>query len=51
MAAWATTIMVLTALSMATAMVGFAFFVPVIGHASWHAYRDVVDADAAPRRE
>jgi uncharacterized membrane protein len=51
MAAWAATIMVLTALSMATAMVGFALFVPVIGHASWHAYRDVVDADAAPRRE
>ena len=51
MALWAAVIMVLTALSMATAMIGFAFFVPVIGHASWHAYREVVDASVAPRRE
>lgn len=51
MALWAAVIMVLTALSMATAMVGFALFVPVIGHASWHAYRALVDAEAAPRRE
>jgi uncharacterized membrane protein len=52
MALWAAAIMVLTALSMATAMVGFAFAIPVIGHASWHAYRDVVDASsAAPREE
>ena len=50
MALWAAAIMVLTALSMATAMVGFAFAIPVIGHASWHAYRDVVDvSSAAPR--
>jgi len=42
--------MVLTALSMATAMVGFAFAIPVIGHASWHAYRETVDTTgAAPR--
>jgi hypothetical protein len=25
---------------MATLMIGFVFAVPVIGHASWHAYRD-----------
>ncbi len=50
MALWAAIIMVLTALSMATAMVGFAFAVPVIGHASWHAYRETVDTTgAAPR--
>jgi hypothetical protein len=51
MAIWATIIMVLTALSMATAMVGFAFSIPVLGHASWHAYRATVDASSAPRRE
>ena len=51
MAIWATIIMVLTALSMATAMVGFAFSIPVLGDASWHAYRATVDASSAPRRE
>ncbi|MFO1281954.1 MAG: DUF2189 domain-containing protein [Burkholderiales bacterium] len=51
MALWATIIMVLTALSMATAMVGFALAIPVLGHASWHAYRATVDASSAARRE
>ena len=52
MALWAAIIMVLTALSMATAMVGFAFAIPVIGHASWHAYRETVDATGvSPRLE
>ncbi len=37
-------------LSMATLMLGFAITIPVIGHATWHAYRDVVDASALPRR-
>ncbi len=50
MALWATIIMVATALSMATAMLGFVIAIPVIGHATWHAYRDVVDADALPLR-
>jgi len=51
MALWATLIMLLTALSMATFMVGFAFAIPVLGHASWHAYRETVDASGAPPRE
>jgi uncharacterized membrane protein len=50
MALWATLIMLITALSMATFMVGFAFAIPVLGHASWHAYRATVDASAAPPR-
>lgn len=50
MALWAAIIMVLTALSMATAMVGFVFSIPVIGHASWHVYRETVDASGAPAR-
>lgn len=50
MALWAAMIMVLTALSMATLMAGFALAIPVIGHASWHAYRSVVDTTGvAPR--
>ena len=43
MALWAAIILLATVLSMATAMLGFALAVPVIGHATWHAYRDVVD--------
>ena len=50
MALWAAIIMVFTALSMATAMVGFAFAIPVIGHASWHAYRETVDGSGASPR-
>jgi len=50
MALWATLIMLLTFVSMATLMVGFAVVIPVVGHATWHAYREVVDASALPRR-
>ncbi len=51
MALWATIIMVATALSMATMMLGFALTIPVIGHATWHAYRDTVDAGGLPSRD
>jgi uncharacterized membrane protein len=50
MALWAVLIMLATAASMATLMIGFVFAVPVIGHASWHAYRDVLDAERLPPR-
>ena len=42
MTLWAALIMVLTLVSMATLMVGFAFVIPVLGHATWHVYRDIV---------
>jgi uncharacterized membrane protein len=50
MAVWAAIIMLATAVSMATMMMGFMFSVPLIGHATWHAYRDLVDASAWPQR-
>lgn len=50
MAVWATIIMTATALSFATAMVGFIITVPVLGHATWHAYRDLVDTSSVPLR-
>lgn len=50
MALWATIIMVATLLGMATALLGLIVVLPVIGHASWHAYADVVDASALPPR-
>lgn len=50
MALWAAIIMAATALSMATAMLGFLVVVPVIGHSTWHAYRDLVDPAALALR-
>lgn len=51
MALWAAIIMVAMVLSMATLMVGFVFAVPLIGHATWHAYHDLVDVDGVPPRD
>jgi uncharacterized membrane protein len=42
MALWAALIVVFTAVGMATLFVGLALAMPLIGHATWHAYRDVV---------
>jgi uncharacterized membrane protein len=50
LALWATLIMLATAVSIATAMVGFIVTVPVLGHATWHAYRDLVDTSSVPLR-
>ncbi len=51
MALWAALIMVLTLLGMGTFMLGLIVLVPLLGHASWHAYRELVDASALPERE
>ena len=50
MAAWAALILAAIALSLATAMLGFLLAVPVIGHATWHAYRELVVTDGVPLR-
>lgn len=50
MGLWAAIIMTATALSLATGLLGFLFAIPVIGHATWYAYRDLVDADDWPLR-
>lgn len=42
MALWALLIAVLTALGMLTAYFGLAVTMPLIGHATWHAYRRLV---------
>lgn len=47
---WAGIIVTAMALSFATAMVGFVITVPVLGHATWHAYRDLVDTSSVPLR-
>jgi len=42
-ALWAALIMLLTLLGMATGMLGLIVILPWLGHASWHAYRDLVE--------
>jgi uncharacterized membrane protein len=42
MIVWAATIAVLTLIGFATLMIGLVLVFPVIGHATWHAYRDLV---------
>lgn len=41
-ALWAALIMLLTLAGMASLMLGFIVVMPWLGHASWHAYRDLV---------
>ena len=39
--------MTLTLLSLGTWMIGLIVVMPVLGHATWHAYRDLVVQEAA----
>jgi uncharacterized membrane protein len=48
MVTWAMVIMALTGISFITGMLGFLFLYPLMGHASWHVYRELVDASALP---
>ncbi len=50
MALWAALIMGCTLLGLLTALLGLIVVMPLLGHASWHAYRDLVDATAWPER-
>lgn len=51
MAFWGALIMLLTLLGFATALVGLLVIVPLLGHASWHAYRDLLDVSGLPEQE
>lgn len=48
MLVWAGLIVAAIAIGFATALVGLAVTMPVIGHAAWHAYSEVIDARAWP---
>mgnify|MGYP001826301384 CR=1 FL=1 len=50
MTVWALFILLASAFSVATLMMGFIVLYPVMGHASWHVYREVVDASHLPPR-
>lgn len=43
MAAWAAIIVVLMAIGFATMMIGMVVLLPLLGHATWHAYKDMIE--------
>ncbi|UFN48627.1 DUF2189 domain-containing protein [Roseomonas sp. OT10] len=45
---WAGLIVVFTAMALVPFFLGLALVVPLVAHASWHAYRDLILWDAAP---
>ena len=47
MACWAALLCLFTALGIGSAFLGLLAVVPMLGHASWHAYRDLVAYDPA----
>ncbi len=48
LALWAAIIMLLCAFGFASALVGFIVVLPILGHASWHAYRDLIEPEKGP---
>jgi uncharacterized membrane protein len=51
MAFWASLIMIFTLLGLGSLMLGLIPVLPMLGHASWHAYHDLVDASHLPARD
>jgi uncharacterized membrane protein len=51
MAVWLALIVLLTGIGFATAFIGLLVLFPLLGHATWHAYREVIDASAWPAHE
>ncbi len=46
LAVWAITIVILVAIGIITWFLGLIVIMPVLGHASWHAYQDLVRTDS-----
>lgn len=42
LALWAMLVLTLTAVGFATALIGFVLIMPVLGYATWHAYRETI---------
>lgn len=51
MALWAALILGFTLLGLASLLLGLIAVLPMLGHASWHAYRDLVDASGLAERD
>lgn len=48
---WAAIIVTCVALGFATGLLGFIVLLPLIGHATWHAYRETIDASDWPEND
>jgi len=51
MAVWLAILTVSVAIGFATAFIGLVILFPLLGHATFHSYKDVIDASAWPRQE
>ena len=51
MLAWAAIILTGILLSVVTGLLGLVVVLPVLGHATWHAYRETIDASDWPQYE
>lgn len=48
LAVWGSIIMLAVVVGFATLLLGFAVLLPLLGHATWHAYRETIDASMWP---
>ena len=46
---WGACIVLLVAIGFATYFVGLVITMPIVGHATWHVYRDIVAAETLPK--
>jgi uncharacterized membrane protein len=51
MVVWLGIIVIGVAIGFATAFIGLVFLFPLLGHATWHSYRETIDASAWPLQE
>ena len=51
MAVWVMLIVAAVAVGIVTAFIGLAVTLPLIGHATWHAYQETIDSSAWPRHK
>lgn len=51
MALWAALVLGFTLLGLCSLLLGLIAVIPMLGHASWYAYRDAVDASALPEAQ
>ncbi len=51
MAFWAALILGFTLLGLGSLLLGLIVVMPLLGHASWHAYRDLIDPSSLPPRD
>lgn len=48
---WACIIVAIVAIGFATAFLGFIVLMPLVGHATWHAYQETINSDSWPKHE